>query len=447
MKRTTISGLIFALTLSAASAILVAEDKKANELLQSGLTKETVEGDLKGAIELYQKAVREAGANRALSAKAQLRLGAAYQKQGDEQARGVFERVARDYTDQVEAAAEARAHLAVLDRARPGVTTQQGNQVREFPLAGNDVLDLITILPGASRVARQITLFDRQGKVLGTVGDPSPAGAMTLSPDGKRVALVRDGAIHVLDVATKAITKITSGPGDTQPTWSADGNRIAFQSTRGPGLFMTSSNGTGKEELLYSPIASLSFRDFNLVSWSSDGRFLTYQQREAGSGFNVWVLPVTGDRKPIPILRTPANDMGLRISPDGRYMSYRSSESGRSEVYVRRFDLSANPEPPPNAEKWKISTEAGAANAGVRWRADGKEIYYISAAGGVMAVEVTTTPTFKAGTPKLLFQAPAAYQSATDNNPGYSDASADGKIFALSVPRGALPNGKADGEK
>src|SRR5262245_33640133 len=105
MKRTAIFALSLTMAI-AAGLVLLAEDRKANELLEAALTKETIQGDLGGAITLYEQAVKEAGSNRALAAKAQLRLAAAYQKQGNEQARIVYERVARDYSDQTEAAAE-----------------------------------------------------------------------------------------------------------------------------------------------------------------------------------------------------------------------------------------------------------------------------------------------------------------------------------------------------
>jgi len=417
MKRKAITGLIIVLVLAAAVS-LVAEDKKANELLQSGITRETVQGDLKGAIELYEKAAKEAGANRSIAAKAQMRLGAAYQKQGDVQARAVFERVVRDYADQTAAVSEAQTRLAALGSAPSsmiGVTYVDDRNVAGTPVS-------------ASGQLRQIMLFDRQGKSLGTVGDPGPVGTMTISPDGKRVALVRGGAIVVYDIAKKTVIKVTSS-GVNQPTWSPDGRRMAFQ--RGSSFYITPSDGTGigREEL----VASISGSGLTLVSWSPDGRFLTYQVQGSGTAYDSWLVPITGDRKPLLILQTPFNDSGPRISPDGRFFSYRSNESGRSEVYVRPFD-STNPTQLPTADKWKISADPGVATAGARWRSDGKEIYYLSAGGGMMAVEVTTTPSFKAGTPKLLFQIPAAYQSASNNTAGYSDESPDGKIFALLVP-------------
>ena len=124
----------------------------------------------------------------------------------------------------------------------------------------------------------------------------------------------------------------------------------------------------------------------------------------------------------------------MRISPDGRYIAYKLVEAGRNDVYVRQFD-SANPGTLPSAETWKVSVDPGTGRAGIRWRSDGKELYYISTSGGVMAVDITTTPTFKAGPPRLLFQTPDTYHLSPSNTAGFSDVSADGQIFALSVPQ------------
>lgn len=114
-------------------------------------------------------------------------------------------------------------------------------------------------------------------------------------------------------------------------------------------------------------------------------------------------------------------------------MSYRVIEAGRTDVYISPFDPSPT-DPARPIERWKVSTGPGAAVAGVRWKSDGKELYYIDVNGGVTAVEVTTTPSFKSGTPKVLFRVPDAYRLAT-TTAGFSDVTADGQIFALSVPR------------
>jgi len=421
MKRTSI--LAITAMVFFASLVLIAEDKKTNELLEAALTKETIQGDLAGAITLYEQAVKEAGSNRALSAKAQLRLAAAYQKQGDEKARAIYERIAQEYADQTDAAAEAHAHLA-----SPG--TLIGNKITEFPAK------MIANTLGTPS-GRQITLFDRSGKQLATVGDPGPPGTMAISPDGKRVALVRDDVIRVYDVKTQEFIRLTSDPFDNQPTWSSDGNRIAYEARvtragegRRAGIYVVSSDGKGSDEFI-APVSGIT-----LVGWSHDGRFLTYQQNGNGTGNDVWVLPLAGDRKPYPFLATQASEMGLRISPDGHFASYRMTEGSRTDVYVSPFNPDVIPDPTRPVEKWKISVNAGVATAGVRWRADGKELYFIDVNGGVNAVEITTTPNFKAGTPKVLFQVPQSYQNASSTTAGFSDVTADGKIFALMVPRG-----------
>ena len=127
MKRIAISGFIVVLALAAVS-LVAADDKKASVLFQAGLAKETVQGDLQGAIALYESAVKEADANRALAAKALLRLGGCYQKLGEEKAQAVFDRVAREFADQKDAAAEARTRLASLKGVpapNAGIVTRQ----------------------------------------------------------------------------------------------------------------------------------------------------------------------------------------------------------------------------------------------------------------------------------------------------------------------------------
>jgi Tol biopolymer transport system component len=162
---------------------------------------------------------------------------------------------------------------------------------------------------------------------------------------------------------------------------------------------------------------------------------MTYQRTGANTGYDVWALPLFGDRMPFPVLATSAPEMGLRFSPDGRYISYRITENNRSDVYVSPFDPNGLPDPTRVVQRWKISVNVGVATAGVRWRADSRELYYIDANGGITAVEVTTTPTFKVGTAKVLFQVPKTFQFAPNSTAGFSDVSADGRTFALMVPQ------------
>lgn len=158
---------------------------------------------------------------------------------------------------------------------------------------------------------------------------------------------------------------------------------------------------------------------------SCDGRFLLYYSSEPKTKYDLWVLPLEGDRKPFPFLRTEFNELDGHFSPDGHWVIYRSDESGHYEIYVQRF----SPDPAAAASdtggKWQVSYGGGSEP---RWSADGKELYYLTPEWKVVAVPVTNNPVFQAGTPKLLFQVPP--------QPGVSvgDYTVDGKRFLFVVP-------------
>jgi Tol biopolymer transport system component len=283
----------------------------------------------------------------------------------------------------------------------------------------------------------QFTWFDREGKVLGTAGEPGlyAVGSVSISPDGARLAAARtEGGntdVWTLDFTRGMDTRFTFDPGtDVGPIWSPDGGRITYAATRGGklGLYQKASNGAGQDELL------LETTDLNAsTSWSRDGRFVLYW---GGTPNHVFVLslpdaaapgsPGAGKRKGIPIVKSEFNERGARFSPDGRFFSYVSNESGKDEIYVRPFDP-ANPSAPPGA-KWMVSKGGG---DGAHWRGDGKEIFYLGPGGNMTAVDVTTstaggTPVFQSGVPKVLFKEPSPVP--------FWDVTADGKKFLLQAP-------------
>jgi dipeptidyl aminopeptidase/acylaminoacyl peptidase len=130
-------------------------------------------------------------------------------------------------------------------------------------------------------------------------------------------------------------------------------------------------------------------------AWSPDGRFLVFEQADPVTGWDLWLLPLEGERKPIPYLRTPFNETGASLSPDGRWMAYCSDATGRLEVYVRSF---------PEAGAEHLITNAGGINSS--WSKDGKELLVMNSTGDnvAWAVPVSTLPTFKPGTPRFLFK-------------------------------------------
>jgi eukaryotic-like serine/threonine-protein kinase len=244
---------------------------------------------------------------------------------------------------------------------------------------------------------RQLTWFDRSGKLLGTLGAPDENGlvAPSLSPDGRRVAAHRtvqnNTDIWIFDA--DRTTRFTFDAGrDTFPIWSPDGNYIAFDSNRrGPRYFYQKRSDLAGPEmpLLESP------EDKVLNDWSPDGRFLLYvTPNNPKTGADMWYLPLFGNRKPTPFLQTDFLERAGQFSPDGRWVAYHSNESGRYEIYVRSFPGPGGP--------WQVSTSGGIQ---ARWRADGNELYYIAPDGELMAASIKVTgAALEPGGPVALFR-------------------------------------------
>ncbi|MEO8191873.1 MAG: hypothetical protein ABI682_16195, partial [Acidobacteriota bacterium] len=151
----------------------------------------------------------------------------------------------------------------------------------------------------------------------------------------------------------------------------------------------TASGGTTETPLVVTS------GEFKFASdWSRDGRYILYQVREKKSGWDLWVLPTFGDRKPIPLLQTPFAETNAVFSPDGRWVAFQSNESGRPEIYVQAF--------PTAAGKWQISTQGGVEPF---WSGDGRQITYGDPTSHLVAVDVAgRAETIEAGIPRPLFQ-------------------------------------------
>jgi eukaryotic-like serine/threonine-protein kinase len=279
-------------------------------------------------------------------------------------------------------------------------------------------------------VGFQLTWFDDQGKIIGKVGDPaSYITTVRISPDGTRVAFAKgvnsssNDDLWLLDFARGTSTRFTFGPGKNEyPVWSPDGKEIVFSSTRNGvyDLYRKPSDGSKAEQLL-----SRSSEDKRGSSWSRDGRFLAYGSSRNVGPEQAWTVPIHGDPTPIPLFTGGFNSTRVEFSPDGRWIAYESNETGKFEVYVREFTGSADSAA--SSGKWMISNDGG---FWPHWRADGKEIVY--AAGNqttLMSVDVDTSHSFQAGTPRMLFDMPVDRSGA--NVPGVTS---DLKQFLLSVP-------------
>ncbi len=155
--------------------------------------------------------------------------------------------------------------------------------------------------------------------------------------------------------------------------------------------------------------------------WSPDGRFLVYDEHHPTRRQDLYLLPLTGDRKPVPLLVTAADETLARFSPDGKWILYRSDESGRSEIYVR--DFAPDRTPAIGNAKWTISSGGDKP----RWSRDGKEIYYLASDRTLMAVPVTIGSTFKPGVAVPLFKTNTASYDPYDVSP-------DGRFLIATLP-------------
>jgi eukaryotic-like serine/threonine-protein kinase len=248
---------------------------------------------------------------------------------------------------------------------------------------------------------------DRAGTQKRAFSCPPEALFPVISPDGRRVALrvldsqARTRDVWLIDRMRDIATRFTFDKGnENYPVWSPDGKRIAYWSNDPSGILAKQLTGSGETEALASiPTEAI------LGDWSPDGSTIVYDWGTTSS--DIWLLPLSGDRKPRPFLNGAFEEFSGRFSPDGRFLAYTSNESGRNEVYVQPF--------PDRSDKWQVSTRGG---KDPQWGPDGREIFYLSLDGQMMTVPVVVNPTFDPGPPTALFG--ARFLAADLNRPHYA---------------------------
>ncbi len=271
---------------------------------------------------------------------------------------------------------------------------------------------------GELQADSKLLWMDRSGKELGQLGDPAMYYDARILPDGRQVAvslydpLNRNIDLWIYDVPRGLRTRFTFDPAiDRFSVWSPDGSRVVFGSSRTGqyDIYVKPAGGAGTEELLLTrPRVNLYPTD-----WSPDGQFVMFFNSDPKTGNDLWVLPMTGERKPVPFMVTIFNETDGRFSPDGKWIAYVSNESGADQVYVAPF--------PGPGGKWQVSTAGGSRPF---WRGDGREIVYLAADDRLMATQVNTRgANFEAGATRALFDAkpqrfvtffPSLYASTRD---------------------------------
>ncbi len=274
---------------------------------------------------------------------------------------------------------------------------------------------------GASK--SQLTWFDRSGKPAGTVGIPGTYDNVRLSPDGHRVATDQadpDGRnidIWIHEPARGATTRLTFDPSlDQTPIWSPDGKQILFSSNRKFGfqLYLKNADGSGPEKEM-STIAITTNAMLNAWDWSRDGKWVLIRKEN-----ELWYISWQ-ERVAKPLWHAKWTVRNAQFSPDGRWIAYASNETGSMEIYVSPF--------PSGNGKWQVSNAGGQEP---RWRQDGKELFYVSAEGKMMAVAVKTAASFEYGSPVALFQTHRRQQVSAQDAFSY-DVSGDGQRFLVAT--------------
>ena len=255
---------------------------------------------------------------------------------------------------------------------------------------------MLVYASGAASGIETLTWFDRTGKILGTAGERGGFYGLDLSPDEKKLAVTdantSSATVWIHDLASKLRTRLTfSGGAHISPIWSPDGREVVFTSEQQSAIAIKPIGGSAPERtLLSSPTPIYQ----GISDWSRDGHYLMIE-RGPGVHEQLWVVPLSGDRKPFPYTGSSLQERGGVFSPDGRWVAYMTNETGRPEIYVAPF--------PWTGAKWQISNGGG---ADARWRADGKELYYFDFAGIAAAQVDGTGSEFKVGGSKPLFRLP-----------------------------------------
>jgi Tol biopolymer transport system component len=272
---------------------------------------------------------------------------------------------------------------------------------------------------------RQFVWVDRTGTVLRTIGEPETGnnGSPELSPDELSVVVFSgrsgDNDIWVIELARNLARRITTGPpADAHPVWDPDGQHVVFNSGRFPG------RGTQGRQAINGGTAEPLFSSGDVrgtvLSWTRDRQYALLRRENAKTNADLVAIR-TSDAQEVSVVQSPFDELEGQFSPDGKWVVFVSTDSGRPEVFVQSF--------PDARSRTQVSTMGGTQ---VRWSADGKEIFYLAPDGKLMAASVALGATPDVKLPVALFQTHLATgTNVVGNKPQYA-VSRDGR-FLLNI--------------
>jgi Tol biopolymer transport system component len=284
--------------------------------------------------------------------------------------------------------------------------------------------DTIVYVPVHATPTSDLVWYDREGNAMGKVGAPLAYHQIVMAPDGRRVAVERDdppaagSRLGLLDLtrgtmlaANPTMAEERGFSEDSNPVWAPDGRRLAFTATIDDEADLFVITPSESPVRLRRPLMQWA------EQWSADGRFLLYTQTDSATKASLWAMPLEGDRTPFVLVDSPFLNDEAQLSPDGRWLVYGSNESGRFEVYIQRFAS--------RGERWRLSTDGGSQP---KWRADGRELFYVAPDGTMMTVAVPQDR--DPGQPTALFRTPLRPVSYLDQ---YA-VTPDGQRFLIIAP-------------
>ena len=260
------------------------------------------------------------------------------------------------------------------------------------------------ILFGGGIPRRRLNWFNREGKIVGSVGQPDRFVSVRISPDATMAALTISDSSGIIDLSTIDFargvqTRLTAGNAAMGAIWSPDSRRLIYFPVRMDSILERNASGAGQQDTILQSPNAVAADDV-----SPDRRYLLYDEMINGH-YNLRILPrapieaiardAAGKKQPVAYLRTTSDQRNAQFSPDGKWIVYTSNESGRPEIYVQSF-------PAANEAKWQVSDGGGSY---ARWRRDGKELFYWRHDGNLMAASIRVAGQgLEFGTPVPLFR-------------------------------------------